>query len=164
MTVHPGSKWNLFSHSPPVYTVNCQQIFLCGLLKVGKTSREKIVFKNNLWKRIALKNVVAAWLHNRFNSYEIVLSESSFTHSLFKYSQARCWAWQGKSYGSERGGIVFVRNFMNGLRWSKLLGWGWEFCFGGFWLMAHPRHHHLQGSWWGCPICKPFDSHLWGGE
>lgn len=41
MIVHPSGKWNIFSHFPTIYTVNWQQIFLCGVLKVGKIKRGK---------------------------------------------------------------------------------------------------------------------------
>lgn len=56
---------------------------------------------------MALKNVVAAWLHDRFNSYEIVLSESSFSHGLFKQSQARHWA--GESQTNAKGEEYYLQ-------------------------------------------------------
>lgn len=57
--VHPGGKWNLFFPLPYyLYSKLPTNLPVCPFKSREDQAGEK-VFKNNLWKRIPLKNVVA---------------------------------------------------------------------------------------------------------
>lgn len=141
-----------FSHSPTIYTVYCWQIFLCGLLKHRGPSREKM-FKNNLWERIPLRNVVAQLIQliwdsavkKLFNPELLQIqadTEPSGSHRHLKWKQNHLL----KSHGWP---VLFQNSAVRVVFWR-------------LWFIIHLMLH-LHGASWGCPNCKPFDWQPWGG-